>query len=190
MLCSLKAYKGVYSFLQVAERLPEVQFELVLNTDAHSLEVWKSEVTIPANCILHSSSNNTLPFFKRAHLVVNLSHPDKWIETFGLTLLEGMACGRPVITPPVGGPTELVTHGKEGFCIDARQTDDVAAAIGSMRSDFRNYVRLSENARIKAGAFSPAVFAAEIIQVFEEMFANNASPAFGNPFPNVESLAA
>jgi glycosyltransferase involved in cell wall biosynthesis len=187
MLCSLKAYKGVYSFLEVAERLPQVQFEMVLNTDENSLQTWKSEVTIPANCILHSSSNNTLPFFKRAHLVVNLSHPDKWIETFGLTLLEGMACGRPVIAPPVGGPTELVTHGKEGFCIDARQTDDIVAAIGSLRSDFRSYVRLSENARIKAASFSPEVFAADIIQVFEEMFDTPALPPFGKPFPNVES---
>jgi glycosyltransferase involved in cell wall biosynthesis len=190
MLCSLKAYKGVYSFLEVAERLPQVQFELVLNTDAQSLEAWKSEVTLPANCALHSSSNNTLPFFKRAHLVVNLSHPDKWIETFGLTLLEGMACGRPVIAPPVGGPTELVTHGTEGFCIDARNTDDIVAAISTLRSDFRSYVRFSENARQKAACFSPEVFAAEIINLFNVVSTVVALPPSGKPFQKVESPVA
>ena len=27
--------------------------------------------------------------------VVNLSNPDEWVETFGMTVLEAMQCGRP-----------------------------------------------------------------------------------------------
>jgi L-malate glycosyltransferase len=92
-----------------------------------------------------------------------------------------------VIAPPVGGPTELVTHGNEGFCIDARNTDDIVAAISTLRSDFRSYVRLSENARQKAACFSPEVFAAEIINLFNVVSTVVALPPSGKPFQKVES---
>jgi glycosyltransferase involved in cell wall biosynthesis len=130
--------------------------------------------------------SNTIPFFQRAHVVVNLSHPDKWIETFGLTLLEAMACGRPVIAPNIGGPTELVTHGTEGYCVDGRSPELVASAIKSLRTDFRNYVRLSENARRQAANFSPDRFEAGIQEVFSLLPAPAAEPKSGNSFRKLE----
>lgn len=47
-------------------------------------------------------------------------------DTFGLVLLEAMACGLPVAAFPVQGPVDVVTHGETGFL-----SEDLAHAIAS-----------------------------------------------------------
>ena len=41
--------------------------------------------------------------------------PLQWREPFGLTLIEGMACGTPVIAFPQGSPEELIADGVSGY---------------------------------------------------------------------------
>ena len=53
--------------------------------------------------------------YKNAGLVLNLSRVNQCIETFGLTIIEAMAYGIPVIVPPVGGPSEIVEDDVEGI---------------------------------------------------------------------------
>jgi glycosyltransferase involved in cell wall biosynthesis len=45
-------------------------------------------------------------------------------DTFGLVLLESMACGTPVAAYPVTGPRDVVGHGTTGFL-----SDDLAHAV-------------------------------------------------------------
>jgi len=40
--------------------------------------------------------------------------PSKW-ETFGIVMIEAMACGTPVAAYPTQGPLDVVDHGKTGF---------------------------------------------------------------------------
>ena len=51
--------------------------------------------------------------------------PIEWDEPFGLTLIESMACGTPVIAFPGGAVEELITNGLNGrVCVDAAQAAD------------------------------------------------------------------
>lgn len=45
-------------------------------------------------------------------------HPVTWREPFGLTLIEAMACGAPVIAFNKGSIPEIVVDGKTGFVVD------------------------------------------------------------------------
>ncbi len=47
-------------------------------------------------------------------------------ETFGQTLQEGAAAGLPVIAPAVGGPLDLVDHGRTGYLFDPDRPGDLA----------------------------------------------------------------
>jgi glycosyltransferase involved in cell wall biosynthesis len=49
--------------------------------------------------------------------------PSEWYETFGLTLVESFAHGRPVVASRIGGMTEVVADGVDGFLV---QPGDVA----------------------------------------------------------------
>ncbi len=146
MLCSLKKYKGVNQFLSLAEKLPNLVFDLVLNATIEEIDVFFKEYTLPKNLHLYSKQSNVHPFFKKANLVLNLSHPEEWIETFGMTLIEGMQYGLPVIAPPVGGPKELVISGFNGYLIDQRNEKELTTKVNKIATDQKHYQQLSKNA--------------------------------------------
>ena len=41
----------------------------------------------------------------------------RWIEAFGNTVIESMACGTPVVAYGRGGPAEIVEHGRSGILV-------------------------------------------------------------------------
>ncbi len=92
--------------------------------------------------------------YARCHAVVSASR----VETFGVTLIEGMACGRPVVATRSGGPDGYVTT-QVGLLIPPEDTPALADALRRMRATAPTY----DPAAIRAYAvtqFSGAAFAA------------------------------
>ncbi len=90
MLCSLKKYKGVMQYLHCARRLPDYDFVLVLNADEQQIGQFFKDENLPSNLRIHAAQSDVHPFYLNASVVVNLSQPPDWIETFGMTALEAM----------------------------------------------------------------------------------------------------
>ncbi|GAB2557146.1 glycosyltransferase family 4 protein [Spirosoma aerophilum] len=166
MLCSMKAYKGIYEFIDMARLLPHMRFLLVLNANESAVNDFTKRSAPPANCFIFPTQTDTLPFYQQAHIVLNLSRPDGWVETFGMTILEAMACGRPVIMPTVGGICELIQDGKEGFKLDVRQTLRITEALGRLSADMQMYIHMAQAARRRAAFFSTSRFQKQVIQIF------------------------
>lgn len=122
MVCSLKTYKGVNEFVTLARNNPSYQFTLVVNAPQQEIDAFFAGAELPANFIIHPTQTNLHPFYAEADLVLNLSNPETWVETFGLTIIEGMAYGLPAIVPPLGGIAELVEEGVNGFKVDCRDS--------------------------------------------------------------------
>jgi glycosyltransferase involved in cell wall biosynthesis len=53
-------------------------------------------------------------------------------EGISNAVLEGMACGLPVVTTDVGGMREAVTDGVEGFLVPARDPEATAGALADL----------------------------------------------------------
>lgn len=145
MLSSLKAYKGIYEFLKLARQIPEINFRLVLNSNREAIEKFRAETCPSSNVELYPATNNTHPHYQAAHVVVNLSRPDQWIETFGMTILEAFAYGKPVICPPVGGPVEIVSHGVNGFHADSRDLKNLEKQLRTLFTSKELYHHLAMN---------------------------------------------
>ncbi|MDO8434031.1 MAG: glycosyltransferase family 4 protein [Candidatus Binatus sp.] len=58
---------------------------------------------------------------------IALLFPIDWPEPFGLTMIEALACGTPVIARPCGSVPEVIEHGLTGFV--AESVDELAAAV-------------------------------------------------------------
>ncbi|HEY1991524.1 MAG TPA: glycosyltransferase family 1 protein [Gammaproteobacteria bacterium] len=69
-------------------------------------------------------------------------------DTFGLVLLEAMACGVPVAAFPVTGPVDVVTQGVTGFCDE----DLHQAAVACLKLDGKDCRAYAEKFSWKAAA--------------------------------------
>ncbi len=154
MVCSLKEYKGINEFVSLASRHPNLKFEMVLNTTKEEISAHFTAGKIPFNLTLFSTQKDLDPFYRRASLLLNLTNPQKCIETFGMTILEAMCYGIPVIAPPFGGPTEIVSAGINGFTIDVRHEFDLDTTIDRMYNDVQLMESLSINAKETAARFN------------------------------------
>lgn len=78
-------------------------------------------------------------------------------ESFGLSALEAMACGVPVISTNIGGLPEVNINGSSGFTCDVGDTDDMAEKALQILSDPDMLESMRINARKKALEFDKSL---------------------------------
>lgn len=103
-------------------------------------------MNISDNVTIHPRQDDVASFYNSASIVLNLSDKDRVIETFGLTALEAMSAGLPVIVPTVGGIAEMVEDSVNGYKIDVQDLDEIKEKISLMLSNETLYTQQSDNA--------------------------------------------
>lgn len=108
---------------------------------------------------------------KQDALVELLSISDIFImpsqsESFGLSALEAMSCGVPVISSSVGGLPELNLHRETGFIAEIGDVERMAKYAVDLLSDPRRYEAMSKNARKRAEDFSED----KVVPMYEEFY--------------------
>ena len=99
-------------------------------------------------------------------------------EGQGLTALEAMAAGAPLIASRVGGLAEMLSDGETALLVPPNDPDALAAALSRLQSDRRLRVRLAEAALPVAHArYALAPMLDAVTAVYKEVVGPDASEA-------------
>ncbi|MDE6022926.1 MAG: glycosyltransferase family 4 protein [Muribaculaceae bacterium] len=167
LVSSLRTYKGVSLFARLAQEMPDYKFILVANADEIEIKnYFKAEqIVIPSNLTIFPRKEDVSPFYNSAGLLLNLSDKSFVVETFGLTVIEAMAAGVPVIVPDEGGVVDLVQNGENGFVVDVRDVEVLKKTINKVFSNYNTYKLLSDNAIDSTNKYSEDIFKESILNI-------------------------
>lgn len=91
-------------------------------------------------------------------------------ESFGLSALEAMSCGKPVISSSVGGIPELVVHNETGYIAEIGDVDRMAKYAIDLIKNEKKYRKFSENSRIRAvETFESSMIVPQYIKYYEKV---------------------
>lgn len=121
-----QAFKGDNARLVIGGR-GNLQDQLAQIADAQGVQ---AQVELPG--LLSREAVRDL--FQQAHVVVSSSD----VETFGITLIEAMSCGKPVIATRSGGPQDFVTP-DVGMLVATNDVDALASALQEMYDHYNRY---------------------------------------------------
>lgn len=132
----LEAVKGqmnlVHAWGALSKEFPDARLVLVGDgTDRPLLEARARELGVEGSVIITGQREDVAVCLNGADIYVQPSLN----EGMGRAVVEAMACGKPVVLSRVGGMTDLITDGKEGFFVPPADSAALAVTIGSLLRD-------------------------------------------------------
>ena len=76
--------------------------------------------------------------------------PSRWPEAFGLTLVEAMASGKPIVAVQTGAVPEIIRDGTDGLLVDPEDISGLVRNISKMLSDRPFSEKLARQAQLRA----------------------------------------
>jgi len=138
----LHDYKGVHDFVGALQHLDSISPARYRATVVgagdidYQRELWTQACKGPIPVDFRGRLDSTeLPAIYREHDV--FVFPSIWPEPFGLTHLESMASGTPVVSTARGGQAELLRHEDNALVVEPESPKQIAAAIERLRADDR-----------------------------------------------------
>ncbi|AWB32575.1 glycosyl transferase group 1 [Orrella marina] len=143
--------------LVAGPRTPELQDVLVRQASGE----------VPSNLVYAGYVESPEQVLLEMDVLVNLSH---FQESFGRTVLEAMAAGRPVVAYEWGAIPELIVDGETGYLVPFKDTQAVAEKLVSLAQSDRIRVAFGQAARKRAiEGYHPDVLAQRLKNVYESM---------------------
>lgn len=142
--------KNVETLLE-AKKYTTEDYALIIVGDGPLSDSLKEKVKNDGirDVIFTGSRNDVEKIIPSADILVLPSYS----ESFGLVLIEALACGVPVIGSNVGGIKEIITE-DVGLLINPKDELTIADGIDKLLSDKELYSKLKSNARNRAIDFS------------------------------------
>lgn len=107
------------------------------------IELFVKELGLQ-NHVLMTGFRSDVPDLLRCSDILALCSDN---ESAGLTLLEAMSSGLPVVATRVGGVPEIVTDGRNGFLVPPRSPPELAERILRLNADRELRLKMGEEAR-------------------------------------------
>ncbi|MHB1446318.1 MAG: glycosyltransferase family 4 protein, partial [Acidimicrobiales bacterium] len=177
--------KGPVTALEALARLPggttlavvgpgHAEDRLALVARAEELGVTR------AVCFDQRPRSELAQLYREADVLV---FPSRWEEPFGLTPLEAMACGTPVVATALGGSAEYLHDRRNCLCVPAEDPVALAHAVTELSADPALRARL-----IEAGRRTAAQLTTEALADSFEAWLDAAAGRFASGRPSERHL--
>lgn len=160
--------KGLDILIKALPLLNDIGLTVHIGGDGTLLETFKNlarELDVENKCIFYGEikPEGIMDFYSRLDAYVLPSRD----ETFGVVVVEAMACGLPVIASRCGGPEEIITT-ENGLLIDRENPVQLSEAI---RYVYKNIVAYDKQAIRKyvLDKYSPVAFEKSITKLYREI---------------------
>jgi len=137
--------KGAHIAIQAFKKIRDTKAQLHIVGTGPFIENLKQIAGIENNIILHGYLEEK----KLNSLLERCSYfimPSLWYENFPLVINEVMSKGLPVIASDIGGISEIVEDGKNGFLFKPGDVDSLVAIIQNIINGKYDIHKFSENA--------------------------------------------
>jgi glycosyltransferase involved in cell wall biosynthesis len=130
MISSNLPKKGIFDFVEVAKlvrpQAPQAVFRLIGPENEHTGRIAAEH---PGLIEMAGYCDDALHAIGQCNIILNLSH---FQESFGRTVLEGMAARRPLVVYDWGALNELVKNGVNGYLVPFKDVAAVARRVGQL----------------------------------------------------------
>ena len=124
----LESYKGIFTLLKAIAPLKDVPLLIVGDgTKRDEVAAIVEQQNLSQVKLLGFKSRSELQQLIAGSICTIA--PSEWYETFGLTLIESFALGKPVIASSIGGMTEIITDGVDGWLVEPGNVEQLRAKI-------------------------------------------------------------
>jgi D-inositol-3-phosphate glycosyltransferase len=172
--------KGVDNVVKALAKLKESNARLLIvggefdekdvlsNPEIRRLHQLADNLGVSSSVTFAGRKNRDLLKFYYSAADVFVTTP--WYEPFGITPLESMACGTPVIGADVGGIKYSVVNGETGLLVAPNDADALALSIDKLASDKELLVQMSRRGLKRVNAeFSWAIVARQADQLYQRV---------------------
>jgi glycosyltransferase involved in cell wall biosynthesis len=175
IVARLQRWKGVHALV---EALPQVlrtypDLHCVVVGGAHDLEPdygpslrrAVADLGLEGRVIFAGRQPEVPLWLQTMDVVVNASAD----EPFGLTIVEAMALGKPVVAAASGGPLEIIRDSVDGLLVPPGHVRDLASAVIRVLGDAELADRLGRAAQQRASEFSSRRYAVRFAEAVRDL---------------------
>jgi len=179
----LVSYKGLPLLVQVWERIHPVHPNAALilvgggSADIYNCEAWLKEYVH-----LHGLEESVCFTGEVRNVHEHLQSADIFVfptekEAFGISVIEAMACGLPVIATPVGGLGDILVDGQNGLLVSPRDEQELLSALHALISDRKRAESLGSAAlQTSRDRYRVEMVTESYIQLFNTLCVKKALP--------------
>src|SRR5919202_139190 len=162
----LERIKGLFTLIEAVSSLKEIPLLIAGEGEARpELEQLIEQKGLKHIHLLGFKRGNELHQLIR-NSICTLA-PSEWYETFGFTLIESFAHGRPAIASYIGGMSEIVSDTIDGFLVPTKNVEVLREKMLWMAAHRREAVEMGQAGRRKVETqFNPEIHYEKLINVY------------------------
>ncbi len=153
----------VKTFAKIAEAMPAKLLLVGDGPEVSKVSKLVNKFGLNNRVLFLGKQENLEELYSISDLMLLLSEK----ESFGLVLLEAMACGVPCIGTNVGGIPEVITDGQSGFLCELGDIDEMAAKSIYLLKEINLHKKFSDKA---LETVKSKFCAEEIVKQYEQLY--------------------